>query len=178
MHSLDRAVRLKARWSAQSRVSCRAVGAASTAPTGGFAACAGSSSPAELVLLVGPPWAPGQAQGSGPGSGLWARPSSPFELALVARAWGDLEPLQAFVLKNPSFLRRFKILSYSSHCPWISWLQLVWTSVQLSKEPKLGCSLQNTECCCPVCGSVQPFLGRARRDSLLLSAIFCCRRRG
>lgn len=82
-------------------VSCQAVGAASTDPTGGFDARAGSGSPAELVLLAGPPWAPGQAQGSRPGSGLRARPSTTFELALVAQAWGDLEPLQAFVLKNP-----------------------------------------------------------------------------
>lgn len=47
------------------------------------------------------------ALGSTPGSWLHARLHSPFELALAAQAWVDLEPLRTFVLKNPSFLRRF-----------------------------------------------------------------------
>lgn len=55
-----------------------------------------SSSPGELVLLAG------AALGSTPGSRLHARVLSPFELALAAQAWADLEPLQTFVLKNPS----------------------------------------------------------------------------
>ena len=58
-----------------------------------------SSSPGELVLLAG---AVAAALGSTPGSRLHARLRFPFELALAAQAWVDLEPLQMFVLKNPS----------------------------------------------------------------------------
>jgi len=60
---------------------------------------------------------------------LGSRPgcAAPLNLLLPHKPGWIWSPLQTFVLKNHSFLRRFFNPEYSSQCLWICWLQLAQT---------------------------------------------------